>query len=415
MNVPALVQATLGDEEVAAHVPLKGEDAVFVTATRTLRYTAEGLLSDEDVEEYSHDAEGIAVSEGRRKAKISLDYGTDGTETFAVPRSTLDDVLHPVVAGVLNAAGVTGPGETVKRTFRFSELTLVVTSARVVKHVGEAVWSTEFEEINFDAVTGLDVEEGSVSSQLVLETAERNQRIKAPNEQFRAVREAVEEAVFAYHDAADADEFAAMNVEAETESATEAVSFGEGVDPIDTSGVGEDDASEAAESAGEQAQPAGGTASTDAGGQSATETGTQNDPSASASDSAGQQAQTVQGGARQASSQQGGAQKGGAQQGSAQQASAQQGAETQTGEESGDEFASSGFETAASKLEHPVDPAELDAELDEMEAVVAELAENIERQREVIDAQQEALDAQQEALEAQQKRLAELRSLTPDQ
>jgi hypothetical protein len=379
MNVPALVQATLGDEDVAAHVPLKGEDAIFVTAARTLHYTADGLLSDENVEEYSHDAEAIEVSEGRRKAKISLDYGTDGTESFSVPGGNLDDVLHPVVAGVLNAADVTGPGETVKRTFRFSELTLVVTSARVVKHVGEAVWGPEFEEFSFDAVTGLDVEEGSVSSQLVLETAERNQRIKAPNEQFRAVREAVEEAVFAYHDAADAEEFAAMNVEADSETATESVSFGEGVDPIDTSGVGDDDDAadasdpeEASESTGERTGEA-------------AEAATSGD------------AETGASGASERSAS-----------GAASAATAQQTAVDQSANGDEDGFESSGFETAASKLDHPVDPADLDAELEEMEAAVADLAETLERQREVIDAQQRVLDAQRE-------RLAALRELTPDQ
>lgn len=389
MNVPALVQATLGDEEVAAHVPLKGEDAIFVTATRTLRYTAEGLLSDENVEEYAHDAEGIAVSEGRRKAKITLNYGTDGTETFTVPAGSLDDVLHPVVAGVLNAADVTGPGETVKRTFRFSELTLVVTSARVVKHVGEAVWGPEFEEISFDAVTGLDVEEGSVSSQLVLETAERNQRIKAPNEQFRAVREAVEEAVFAFHDAADAEEFAAMNVDAETESATEAVSFGEGVDPIDTSGVSDDGDEAPTHSSGATSGPS------QPGGDDGADRVPSGEPE---SGSSGAAAESASGG-RSAS---------GARAANSQQASGEQAGSERAEGGSGDEFASSGFETAASKLEHPVDPADLDAELDEMEDVVAEMAETLERQREVIDAQQRVLDAQRERLEA-------LRELTPDQ
>jgi uncharacterized coiled-coil protein SlyX len=361
MNVPALVQSSLGDEDVAAHVPLKGEDALFVTPTRTVVYKADGLLSDETVEEFSHDAEGIQVSEGRRKAKITLDYGLDGEETFSVPAGKLDDVLHPIIAGVLNAAGVTQAGETVKRTYRFSELTLVVTSDRVVRHIGEAVWGPDYEEIAFEAVTGIDVEDGNVASQLVLETTGRTQRIKSPNEEFRDVRETVEEAVYAHHDAANAEEFERMNVDEDAESETEEVSFGGGVDPIDTSGVGEDDEATAAatESSGAQSQTAQQTAEESA---SAAPDGAAESDTARESDAAGENG----------------------------------------------EFESSGFETAAAKVEPPIAPEDLEAELDEMEGVVAEMAETIETQRDV-------LEAQQTVLEAQRERLAELRDLIPDQ
>ncbi|GAA0646803.1 DUF7115 domain-containing protein [Salarchaeum japonicum] len=207
MDVPAAVDAALDGESVAARIPLRGEDALFVTATRTLAYRADGLLSDESVEEYPHAAERITVSEGRRKSKVTLDYGLEGEETLTVPAGKLDDALHPIIAGVLNHADVTAPGETVKRTYRFSELTLIVTSDRLVKHVGAAVWDDDYEEIVFDEVTDIDTEEGSVASQLVLETTGRTQRIKAPNDSFRDVRETVEDALFAAHDADTYQEF----------------------------------------------------------------------------------------------------------------------------------------------------------------------------------------------------------------
>jgi len=350
MDVPALVQSSLGDEDVAAHVSLKGEDALFVTPTRTLLYTADGLLSDESVEEYPHDAEGIGVSEGRRKAKVTLDYGLDGDESFSVPSASLDDVLHPIIAGVLNAADVTDPGETVKRTYRFSELTLVVTSDRVVKHIGSAVWGPDYEEIAYATVTGIDTEDGNVSSQLVLETTDRTERIKAPNEQFRAVREAVEEAVLAYHGVDSAAELSAASTGESTET-TEEMSFGGGVDPIDTSGVGEDD--------DEDVAPA----------------GEPETASASSSGGSGASAATAQ---------------------------------ATASEDDGDKFESSGFTTATEKVEPPVDPEELEAELDEMAGVVEDLADTVERQQEVIEAQQAAIEAQRE-------RLAALRDLTPDQ
>ncbi len=244
MDVPTLVADALGDEAVAAHVPLKGEDALFVTRTRTLHYRSEGLLSDESVDEYPHDAERVEVGQGRRKATITLDYGTDGQGSFGVPTNRLDEALHPVLAGVLNAAGVTQPGETVKRTYRFSELTLVVTSERLVKHIGSAVWDEEYEEVPYEDVTGLDIEEGNVSSQIVLHTAERTERIKAPNEGFREVDESVRDALFTYYDVDSLEAFKElMAAEAEGEEQavqsggeTADVSFDEGIDPIGSSG-----------------------------------------------------------------------------------------------------------------------------------------------------------------------------------
>jgi len=196
MDVPAAVATAVDDERVAASVPLNGDDALFVTPTRLVLYRADGLLSNESVAVFDHDAERVTVSEGRRKATITLDYGLDGEDSFSVPSGRLDDVLHPVLAVALNAAGVTDPGESVRRTFRFSELTLVVTSARVVRHVGAAVWDTDYDEIPYADVTDVGTEEGSVASQLVLETNARSQRIKIPNESFRDVRETVERSLY---------------------------------------------------------------------------------------------------------------------------------------------------------------------------------------------------------------------------
>jgi hypothetical protein len=372
MDAPALVQSSLGDEDVAAHVALKGEDALFVTPTRTLLYTADGLLSDESVDEFPHDAEGVEVSEGRRKAKVTLDYGLDGEESFSVPSASLEDVLHPILAGVLNAADVTDAGETVKRTYRFSELTLVVTSDRVVKHIGSAVWGPDYEEIAYATVTGIDTEDGNVSSQLVLETTERTERIKAPNEQFRAVREAVEEAVLAYHGVDSAAELDAASAGESTETAAEKVSFGGGVDPIDTSGVGEDD---------------------------------DGDNGVDDETTAGEDTEQPASGVDRSSSSSAGGDSGAA--ASAQTTAASEDAD-EDGDEDGDEFEASGFTTATEKVEPPVDPEELEAELDEMAGVVADLAETVERQQDVIDAQQAAIAAQRE-------RLAALRELTPDQ
>ncbi|WP_433623998.1 DUF7115 domain-containing protein [Halomicrococcus sp. NG-SE-24] len=239
MSIPEIVQSTLGDEQVAATVPLGGEDALYVTPTRTLIYRGDGLLSDESVVEYSHDAERIEVTEGRRKATVALDYGIDGVEEFTVPAKRLHDALHPVLAGVLNGAGVTDANEQVIQTYQFSELTLVVTSARVVKHVGEAVWDEDFEQYHFEDVTRLDVEEGTVSSQIIIEADGRPQRVKTPSNRTREVRERVERALLSYHDADSYAEFersaAPDDADDEASDASDADDaddpFG-GVDPI---------------------------------------------------------------------------------------------------------------------------------------------------------------------------------------
>ncbi|ERH03565.1 MAG: hypothetical protein J07HR59_00682, partial [Halorubrum sp. J07HR59] len=73
MSLPESVRETVNDEEVAADITLGGEDRLVVTPSQTVVYRAQGLLSDESVTSYSHDAEQIAVSDGRRKSKITLD------------------------------------------------------------------------------------------------------------------------------------------------------------------------------------------------------------------------------------------------------------------------------------------------------------------------------------------------------
>src|SRR6056297_794526 len=238
MSVPEIVQSTLGDEQAAATVSLGGEDALYVTSTRTLIYRGDGLLSDESVEEYPHDAERIEVSKGRRKATVALDYGIDGVEEFSIPAKHLHDALHPVLAGVLNGAGVTDTNEQVIQTYQFSELTLVVTSDRVVKHVGEAVWDEDFEQYHYGDVTAVDVEEGTVSSQIIIEVDGRPQRIKTPSDRTREVRERVERALLDYHGLdsyAEFEQTVAPQEEPDADAASEANEdpFGSGVDPID--------------------------------------------------------------------------------------------------------------------------------------------------------------------------------------
>lgn len=207
MTVPEIVQERVADEGITARVRLGGDDELVVTPSRTLVYRAEGLLSGESVEEHPHEAERLAVSDGRRKSTISLDHGLDGRTEITVPKDRLDDALVPVFSGVLRAAGVTQQDEDVQQVYRLGELTIAITDDRVIKHIGGAVWDDEYEEYAFEDVTRLEVEEGDVSSQILIEVNGRPQRIKTPSEDARQVREHIEQALLDHHEAATYDEF----------------------------------------------------------------------------------------------------------------------------------------------------------------------------------------------------------------
>lgn len=248
MSLPDLLAEAVEGEDVVATVELGGEDALAVTPSRTLVYRAEGLLSDEAVEEYPHDVDRIDVSEGRRKAKLVLDYGLDGEDSITVPSKHLDNVLHPVLAGVLSASGITDPGESALRTFRFSELTLVVTSDRLVKHIGASVWDQEFEQFHYGTVSDLDFEEGTVATSVVLTHDGRQERFKAPSEDAPAVRQTLSDALCEFHDVESLAEFRlSVADEADEDTADEptetasTTDFSEGLDPLSASPATEED------------------------------------------------------------------------------------------------------------------------------------------------------------------------------
>ncbi|AEH35729.1 DUF7115 domain-containing protein [Halopiger xanaduensis] len=236
MSVPGIVQSTLGDEEIAARVSLGSEDELFITSSSTLVYRSDGLLRDESVDEYPHEADRLTLSEGRRKTKFSLEYPLEGTKEFTVPSGKTDAVLHPVLAGVLNGNGITEPGETVAKTYRFSELTLIVTSERLVKHIGSAVWDEDYEEYHYEDVTNLSFEDGSVATQIVLEVDGRPQRIKAPNEEANDLRERLQRALFDYHDVGSLEELnEAIGLDDADDDRGDSggtMEFGSGVDPL---------------------------------------------------------------------------------------------------------------------------------------------------------------------------------------
>jgi len=223
MSLPELLETTLDEESAREHVSLGGDDVLIVTPTRVLIYRAEGLLSDESIQTYSLDAERVSVSVGRRKAKITLTYGLDGEETIAVPTKHVDTVLEPVIAGVLEAAGTVHDDESVLALFRFSDLSLVITSDRVVKHIGSTVWDLDAEQYSYDDVADLTFEQGSVATSIVLTLDGRQERFKTPNEEARAVKEQLTSAICAYHDVTSIAELREKR-DAEAEAAAEELS-----------------------------------------------------------------------------------------------------------------------------------------------------------------------------------------------
>jgi hypothetical protein len=235
MDIPDLVQRTLGDEEVTAGVSLGDEDAVCLTPTRSLVYKGDGLLSDEQVEEFPHDVERIAVSEGRRKTKFVFEY-IGGTRSFTVPSDRDEDVLEAVMEGVLRVASVIDDGEELVSVYRFSELTLIVAESRLVKLIGEQVWNDDYEVYTYDDVTGLKFERASVATSVVVSIEGRPQRVKVPNDRAPVVRQTIEQALCAYYDVATVEELNQLVGRDEPDADDEdgALDFGSGIDPLVT-------------------------------------------------------------------------------------------------------------------------------------------------------------------------------------
>ena len=198
MELPELVRDRLEGESVLTSVDLGGEDRVVVTPSRVLLYRSEGLLSDESTETFPLDAERLDLRSGRRKTTFELRY-VDGKRDFTVPSSRTSAVLSPVLEGLLRAADIVEGEESVRGAYRFSELTLVVTDRRLVRHVGGAVWDEEYEVAPFADLTGLGFEEGSVGTEVSVEVDGYPQRFKVPNEHAGSVRKTLQSAVFAFH------------------------------------------------------------------------------------------------------------------------------------------------------------------------------------------------------------------------
>ncbi len=399
MQLPGIARGALEEgEEVATSVPLGGDDRLFVTPRRSLVYRSGGVLSDESVESLGHDVTRLTVSEGRRKATLGLEYAVDENRDLAVPLDRLEKVLQPLLAAVLRAGDVTDPGERVHRVFSFSELTLVVTDERLLKHVGAVLWDDDHESIPFESVTDLDYEEGSVATGVVFTVDGRKERLKTPNDRLPEVREHLESALLAAHDVdsvagldrGDAGEDAAGS-ESGGDPGSAVADFG-GVDALDAGPGGDDrpattrpEDRTAGDSvrAGGDAVGAGGRAATDDAG-----TAAESAPAGPSSDAA-----TGDGGTTVADA---GDDSPAAGTGDTQTAAAETDADDTDGptHDAGDDgpAAESDSETPFTE---PVEPAEPDAAVQEE---LSELRRAVERQNELLQRHNEAVERLVETL-----------------
>jgi hypothetical protein len=240
MDIPDLVQRALGGEEIQAGVSLGDEDAVCFTPTRTLVYKGEGLISDEGVEEFPLDVERLGVKRSRRKTKFQLQY-IEGPRSFTVPSSHGEEVLEHLLEGVFRVESVIEPDEAVVGVYLFSELTLVVTDGRLVKHIGEAVWDDDYEIYDFEDVTGLDFERTSVATSIVVEIDGYPQRVKVPSDTGPIVRKTLQDALFDFHGVGSLEKLNRALGPDDDEPETDATSdeaddltLGSGIDPLVT-------------------------------------------------------------------------------------------------------------------------------------------------------------------------------------
>ncbi|WP_299237522.1 DUF7115 domain-containing protein [Natronomonas sp.] len=203
-TLPELLSEAIAGATVLDTVDIGGGDAVAVTNEATHLYRSDGLLTDESVETFGHDAERLSVRSKRRKSEIGLET-IDGATSFTVPSKVADRIVEAMLGGVLRATGVLADDDEILARFRFSELTLVVTDSYLLEHVGSAVWDADFDTVEYAELTGLDFERGSVATQVVIETATRRRRVKVPNDHAGRVRRQIQEAAFEFYGVSSID------------------------------------------------------------------------------------------------------------------------------------------------------------------------------------------------------------------
>ena len=230
MELPELVDRRLG-ERPRSTVALDGEDVAVFTSDRTVVYRGDSLLRDASIETYGHDIERLTASTGRGDTTFVLEY-VSGTKELTVPESHAEAVLERLLHGILETGDVLDSNERVQGVYLFSDLTIVVTDGRLVKHVGAAVWDGEHESFPFDTVTGLEFEEGAVATQVVLWVQGRAERIKAPSEEAPLLRRTLTRALCTFYGVDSLDQLESFGPTATDPAPDSSIALDEDIPPL---------------------------------------------------------------------------------------------------------------------------------------------------------------------------------------
>ena len=188
MDIPSLLSDSIGEEEkIVSRVLVASGTHMITTTERVFIHREEGIINSEIFEEYGLNVDQISIFSDKRKARVVLNYGLEGTREFSLYAKYYDRIVDPLVRGVLKATGVVESGELIRHVYRYGQLTIVLTDKQFLKHIGVALWSRDYENFNYEDVSRVDIEKGGVSAEILIEYKGRMQRIKTDKERARLI------------------------------------------------------------------------------------------------------------------------------------------------------------------------------------------------------------------------------------
>ena len=188
MDIPSLLSDSIKEgEKIVSRVLIASGTHMITTTERVFIHREEGIINNEIFEEYSLGVDQISVFSDRRKARIVLNYGLEGTREFSVYAKYYDRIVDPLVRGVLKATRVVQSGELIRHVYRYGQLTIVLTDKQFLKHIGVALWSRDYESYQYEDIARIDIEKGGVSAEILIEHKGRMHRIKTDKERARLI------------------------------------------------------------------------------------------------------------------------------------------------------------------------------------------------------------------------------------
>lgn len=208
MDIPGLLSDSIREEEkIVSRVLVASGTNMITTNERVFIHREEGIINNEIFEEYSLDVEQISVFSDKRKARVVLSYGLEGTREFSVYAKYYERVVDPLVRGVIKATGVVEPGELIRHVHRYGQLTIVLTDKQVLKHIGIALWSRDYESYRHEDIARIDIETGGASAEILIEYKGRIHRIKTDKERARRICVQARNCLALYRDCIDYQEY----------------------------------------------------------------------------------------------------------------------------------------------------------------------------------------------------------------